>query len=357
MLLMDKKWDSIYRIIETAVNKGIRDIKENPKRGIRNLLDLGNYFASKYFQKAFFHTVQQILSNESSLYYDLVSHIVHNVDPDLLKHFSMNLGYNSWTYGVEKIREEEEKRGHNIPWTIVFDFTDKSENKLSENDISRVLENGQSMGIYCGIFFIDENQDHLKSLLKMLKSHKNSSFFIFLPPELITNEIARLIVEAGNVAIVLTLDAPVREENNISCKNAADILFENKCLYGTYSDYNDDNVEYIMSDNYLMQIENLRGSFAFLIRESLNDIGKKELFSQFMQEARYTGKYRFFIVDFYDDLASIDRTISMDNCFISIKSNGSINIPGKNDLTMKLNIRTHSLQNILKLTMPKIKYV
>lgn len=354
---MDKKWGSIYRIIETAVKKGIQDIKENPKRGIRNLLDLGNYFASKYFQKVFFHTVRQILSDESSLYYELVSHLVNNVDPELLKHFSMNLGYNSWTYGVEKIREEEKKRGHNIPWTIVFDFMDMSENKLSENDISKVLENGQSLGIYCGIFFIDENYGHLESLLKMLKSHKNSSFFVLLPPELITLEIARLSIEAGNVALAITLYAPAKEENIISCKKASDILFENRCLYGTFSSYNDDNLEYIMNDNYLKQIENLRGSFAFLVRESLNDAGKKEQFSLFMQEARYAGKYKFFIVDFYEDLASIDRTISMDNCFISIKSNGSINIPGKSELTKKLNIRTHSLQNILKLTMPKIKYV
>jgi len=269
----------------------------------------------------------------------------------------MNLGYNSWTYGIEKIREEEKKRGHNIPWTIVFDFMDMSENKLSENDISKVLENGQSLGIYCGIFFIDENYGHLESLLKMLKSHKNSSFFVLLPPELITLEIARLSIEAGNVALAITLYAPAKEENIISCKKASDILFENRCLYGTFSSYNDDNLEYIMNDNYLKQIENLRGSFAFLVRESLNDAGKKEQFSLFMQEARYAGKYKFFIVDFYEDLASIDRTISMDNCFISIKSNGSINIPGKSELTKKLNIRTHSLQNILKLTMPKIKYV
>ena len=90
--------------------------------------------------KVFFHTVRQILSDESSLYYELVSHHVNNVDPELHKHFSMNLGYNSWTYGVEKIREEEKKRGHNIPWTIVFDFGGHEPKiKLSENDISRSL--------------------------------------------------------------------------------------------------------------------------------------------------------------------------------------------------------------------------
>lgn len=354
---MDKKRSSIYKIIETAVNKGIRDIKENPNRGIRNLLDLGNYFASRHFQKAFFHTARQILSNENSPYYELASRIVHNVDPNLLKHFGINLGYNSWTYGVEKIREEEKKRGHNIPWTIVFDFMDGIENNLSENDISGVLQNGQSMGIYCGIFFIDNNENRLKALLKMLKSHNNSSYFIFLRPELITNEIARLIVQAGNIAIALTIDASADRKINIICQKAADILLKNKCLYGTYSNYNDDNVEYIMSGNYLVQIENLHSAFAFLIRESLNDIRKKEHFSHFMQASRYTGKYKFFIVDFYEDFASIERTISMDNCFISIKSNGSVNVPGKNELTKKLNIRTHSLQNILKTTMPRINYV
>ena len=39
------------KMIEIAINKGIRDIEENPKRGIRNLVDLASHFASSPFQK------------------------------------------------------------------------------------------------------------------------------------------------------------------------------------------------------------------------------------------------------------------------------------------------------------------
>ena len=32
-------------LVEAAVNKGLRDLQENPARGIRNLVDLGARFA------------------------------------------------------------------------------------------------------------------------------------------------------------------------------------------------------------------------------------------------------------------------------------------------------------------------
>ncbi len=53
-------YELTYAIITSAVENGIRYIQDNPKRGVRNLLDLGEYFAKGRFQKDFFELVCNI---------------------------------------------------------------------------------------------------------------------------------------------------------------------------------------------------------------------------------------------------------------------------------------------------------
>ena len=48
---MERTRRMTYAMIEAAVSKGIRDIQDNLRRGIRNLVDLGSYFAAD--RKAF----------------------------------------------------------------------------------------------------------------------------------------------------------------------------------------------------------------------------------------------------------------------------------------------------------------
>lgn len=78
------------KMIETAINKGIRDMKDDPKRGIRNLVDLASHFASSSFQRNTLKLMQNMLSNLNSPYYDIVSYLVSNVDHDIIKTFGIN---------------------------------------------------------------------------------------------------------------------------------------------------------------------------------------------------------------------------------------------------------------------------
>ncbi|HAE92634.1 MAG TPA: hypothetical protein DCG60_08345, partial [Tissierella sp.] len=110
-------------MLEIAIERAFKEIELKSKRGIRNLVDLGAHFAKGRFQKDFYNIAQIMLENENSPYYKLVFNIVQNVDHNILKTFGINLGLNSWTYGAKKIRQYEEKKGYNVPWTIIFDFT------------------------------------------------------------------------------------------------------------------------------------------------------------------------------------------------------------------------------------------
>ena len=136
---------------------------------------------------------------------------------------------------------------------------------------------------------------------------------------------------------------------------ATDILYKHKCLYGVYSLYDDDNLEHIMSDNYAKLIESLKSTFAFLIRKT--GVKNEKSFLQFLKTARSSQAYPFLLFDFYNDLASINKTISGENSFITIKANGSIAFRLIDTLIEGLNIKKHSLATILKQLLPRAQCI
>lgn len=342
---MDIKRKIAYAMITAAIDKGIKDIKENPKRGARNLVDLGMHFSKGQFQKDFFNIAQKILDSESSPYYELVNRTVKNTDAAMLKHFGFNLGYNSWSYGVGKIREYEKRHGYKVPWTLIFNFSNDNENVLSVIEVSDILHSGESMGIFCGMLFAGKNKYHLKSLLYMLKSHKDSSYFLFIQPQLITEEISEIILNAGNIMPVLSV---ILGDDNTTCRNAAEILFENNCMYGTYIIYDDKIVDFILDHRFLKQIQYFSSAFIFLISKEVNDVQNNERISKFIKSGNNEGKYPFFLIDFCEDLAYVDRIVSGKDCSIVINGNGSITVLNKKAAVEGLNIRTQSLETILR---------
>ena len=68
---MDKSAKITYAMIEVAIEKGMCDIEDNTRRGIRNLVDLGSNLSQGRFYEDLFRMAQQMLSNENSPLYDL----------------------------------------------------------------------------------------------------------------------------------------------------------------------------------------------------------------------------------------------------------------------------------------------
>ena len=78
--------------IENIVHKAFMDIEEDPRRGLRNLVDLGVNFAKGRFQKPFLRTIQNMLEDEDSAYYTLLEQLLKNTTP---AHLSTCLLYTS----------------------------------------------------------------------------------------------------------------------------------------------------------------------------------------------------------------------------------------------------------------------
>lgn len=115
--------NSVSRIlVETVVKRTLRDMKEDPERSIRNLIDRALLVSEGRFQKRFFQTAQRMLHNERSAYYPLVRSLVENVEHARLLGFGMNVGYNSCTVCAKKIRALEGAEGFNIPWSLYLEI-------------------------------------------------------------------------------------------------------------------------------------------------------------------------------------------------------------------------------------------
>lgn len=330
-----------HTIIKIAVENGIRYIQDNPKRGVRNLLDLGEYFASGCFQKSFFNLAHEMLNNEDSSYYTIIENAVKNINHDILTNFGINMGYNSFTYGAKIIRENEKTQGYKIPWVLVLDFREKNVNHLAEEEISDLINQGKNFGIYSYIILINKN-NILIDLSSIIKNNGDCAFIVTLNPEIINEEYAKEISNISNLCLLINLDDLDEHMSNI------DLLKKYKCLYGGYFYYDCNTYSYITNGVISDKILSMNSNFGVMIGKQNCSHETAIDADDYIFDSRYNNS-PVFILDFYEDIDRVNKIISDKACFLSIDSIGQVNFDELENKT-EYNIRTNSLKEILKST-------
>lgn len=342
----------IYTMIETAVDKGLRDFEKSHKRTIRNLVDLGEYFSTGHFQKDFFQLAQYLLSHEDSPYYELVKNVVSNVDRKLLKTFGMNLGYNSWTFGADVIRKYEKTHCCNVPWTILFELRRHLENHLSIPEISNIIEQGMKIGIYTYLFYVGGNRGMLDALLPLLKENNKCAFILFVDPNLITEESVSRVSQAGNT--IVSVSFLNSEEIEDACFNQAlSALHHNKCLYGLHYSYSDNTAENIFSGSIANRAVDAHCTFAILMKDKKCSSRTAKQINQYVVGARVEKGFPSFLIDFYEDIAYVEKSISSEACFLAVNSEGNIVTAYDGEIKNDFNIRISPLTDILEQIMQR----
>ena len=113
-------------LIEATIRNSIKQIKNDPERNMRNLIDMALSFSNGRFQKHFLEAAQTMLQNETSCYYKIIPDLVANSDAERIVTFGMNIGYNGCTLGARTIRELEAKEHFTIPWSIFLELESNS---------------------------------------------------------------------------------------------------------------------------------------------------------------------------------------------------------------------------------------
>ncbi|MFU2418962.1 hypothetical protein [Peptacetobacter sp. AB800] len=319
--------DIFYTLIETVVANKLKDMKKYPKRATRNLIDLGLLFSKGKFQNAFFSSAQTMLQNEDSPYYKLIDNVVNGVENQRLLTFGMNLGYNSFKSGSREIRRNERKLNCTIPWEITLHI-DNFSFKNNNQSYDRLISDGERLGIYSWIIFLDKP---FSDFLDLVKKHPDSVFFIFLEDldedektkqSKIDENFLDYIEELKNIMLIIELDKKNRHVYND--------LKQKKLLYSVYYRYSQKNIDLILDGSILRFAEQFNPFFTVFVSEPYCNKNLRKMVYNISEQSRNEQLYSTISWELFHSNAYIDKVISGKSRYISFDYSGILcDVDGK----------------------------
>lgn len=327
-------------LVNTVVKNAIKNIKTDPERTARNLVDMASRFADTRFQKQFYGTIQSMLQNENSAYYSLVRDTLSAVYEETLLTFGMNLGYNGLYLGAENIRKQEESLGYSIPWNISFSIQDERVYDYHH----KVIDQGEKLGIHSWYLFSDHG---IHACFDIAARHPDSAFVIFCGTQEIDLTVPDYASECRNLALVIPFD----KDADLICE----LLRLSGILYGLYYTYQESDLPAIESGALLEEMEQLNPAVCFFKPKILHQLSLRQQVYQWIAKARTQQKYSAIPFDLYEDVKMVDHVISEDPIWVGFDAYGQLNTELGADHTHGLNIFHKDLPEILEQAFPKRK--
>ncbi len=304
-------------IIDATVERGLREIDEDPQRSIRKLIDLGRQFSNGRFVGEIYNIFQDLLRNEDSPYYYAIEHVMHYTNRAALKHFGINMGYNSFTVGGKEIRKREQSLDYQTPWAISIVLDPAKPASFSAAELSDIVEQGTPLGIYSYNIPLLHNIYYLKELLPIFRKYKNCCFLVCLPDEELSEELSDILSENTNVMAFLDVYGDYVDANAIQ-------LRRRKAWYGGYGIY--DNYSFFTDHfpEFCRKCISAECSFVLTVARRGSSFELIEQAMKKVKEERLSPAYPLFIFDLYGDSMQIKKLLSENKCFFEIKEDRSI---------------------------------
>ena len=333
--------NSMNRILVTTIVKNaIHNLKKDPDRTTRNLIDMASRFADSRFQQQFYRQIQSMLQNESSAYYNLIRDSISRINEDTLLTFGMNLGYNGLYLGGNKIRNREKELGYGIPWTISLTIQD---GRVFDPH-HKIIQQGEDMGIHSWYLFSDHA---IHECISIACKHPESAFTIFCDTHEISGAILDIASECRNIALVI----PFTKDTDIMCE----LLRLSGILYGIYFSYQESDFPAIASGELLEEMQQLYPVMCMFKPKFLCQTELRRQVYDWIVKTRMDQKHQTIPFDLYEDIKMVDSVISDGPIWVGFDEYGQLNTDNGVDRTYVLNIFVNDLPEILKRAFPKRK--
>lgn len=334
--------NSMSRIlIETTVRQTLKGLKKDPKRSIRNLVDMALHFSDGRFQSRFFQTARTMLEHEESAYYTLIEDAVNHIETEHLVKFGMNLGYNSCTWGAQHIRMNEKRLGFNIPWTVLFQMND-SQYSAHLPQYDRAIQEGEQLGIYSWILL--SHSDPLE-LFPLIERHPDSAFFLFCRPEDITPAILDKVVPLKHLMPVVRWDD--------GANNACIMLRNAQLPYSVYYPYSQEDLQFILNGDLFCETQQLHPLFTALAAKPDCPENIQQLAHQAAIQVRKEQTYQTVPWELSYDTQNLDEVISDDACCVLFDGHGHLVALDRPDCAPFGNLFQDGLISLLQQAYPK----
>ena len=300
-------------LLESIVGRYLDEIRQDPKRSLRNLVDLGREAAGGKLQQGFLELVQRMLKRADSPYYTLARNAVSTVERGRLLTFGVNLGWNSLVQGGKRLRKLEEQRGHGIPWDLTLRMA-AGEDSLTAGDYRRLTGEGMDLGIY-SYFLLPEDGPSAEAALALSEDCPGCAFCLLLPRDFDVGTALPRLERCPNVMVGVGSGGDGWEQ-------AAGQLREGRFLYLLYRRYRTaDDAEDITSGTWAERILPHAGMAALLI--SGLEGGAPEAVARYARDSRIEQRYPTLVFNFYSDFLDTGGRLSGHPCFLSILPDGT----------------------------------
>lgn len=294
----------IRQTINIAVSKAIEDMKDNTRRSIRNLLDLGLLFSTSKNQEWFFNTAKKVISNPQNPYNALAARMIADVDHETIKKVGLNLGYSSLTYGANRLRNRQTAMDCQFPWLLIFDIFESHPDVFTL--LEKLVHEGQELGIYSYIL-CPHKADDIVVLCGMAKQFDECLFVFKISPALITDQTAMALGGTHNtVASIQTEAADLKLE---SPATAFRILKQNRCFYGFHVAYNADNMRALITPEYIRCAIEFGNMFGLYIADDGVSDACREAVYTFACEERGEKGQPLIALEWFNDMRNISEKI------------------------------------------------
>ena len=300
-------------LMETLIDRALTSYQQDPRRTVRNLVDLGKEASTGRFQAGFLGMAQQMLERQDSPYYEMVRNAVTHTDRQRIKTFGINFGWNCLTAGAHQIRTLEQERRHNIPWSLTLHMVD-APGGLTQDGYLSLIRQGNDLGIYAYFLFPDGSGNTVGSALALAQQAEGSVFFLFLPAGWDPAELS----PPDNMMIGVSCDGE-------GWRAAAERLREKACLYGLYRTYSTSGeAEDIISGRWVEQALPYAGVGTMCLAGPGCPQALQDQVYQYVLDTRLGQRYPTLLVDFYRDVLYADVCISDGPCFVGILPGGGL---------------------------------
>ena len=308
---MGIKRDITRAIIDTTVDRGLREVDEDPRRGIRKLTDLGRQFTQGRFMHEIYQMFQDLLRNDESPYYTAIEHVLHHTNRKALKDFGINMGYSSLTVGARKIRNIKKKQGFGVPWSVFITIDPKSDDSISSDELAFMISSGKELGVYAYMLYVTRNMNYISELIDVFKTNKDCAFFLVLPDEELDDQTAEAIAGRTNVFSLLIASGDQSDTNAFTLRRL-------KAWYGVLDFYNESSTDIPLSEERTRNCMSMESSFVLLCAERGTSIEKIMENTNKVKEMRLEPENPLFVFDLYGDAVGINHLASGEDILIEI---------------------------------------
>lgn len=301
-------------MVEDIVRRGLRTIRNAPKRTIRNLVDLGLEVSQNPMQQRMLKFCQDMLRREDSPYYQLILETIRHVEEENLLTFGINFGWNGLTQGSARIRELERQGHYRIPWSMTLHIAEQADGMEAEEKLRLVLE-GMELGIYV-YFLMPEDEVSVNEALNLAAACPDCAFILLLPQSCNLDAHMTCLTHCPNVLLELNCLEPGWQDRVM-------LMRKHQRLYGLYRKYRaDEDTSSISSGRWIEDVLPYAGLNVLFVQD-----GEKSEpcpVNRFIIEARQEQRYPTLLLDFYSDNLCVDARLSHPPCFLGIQGNGTV---------------------------------